>query len=343
MIPTIPPVGSRPAGKAPPRVRARLARILAVLIAIPLALLALGAVYQAVKTEAGRRAYPAPGQLVDVGGYRLHIYCEGQGSPVVILDSANQGTVSNWAWIQPELARRTRVCAYDRAGEGWSEPSPQPQDSRQNADALHALLSKAGVAPPYVLVGHSFGGLYTRMFAEAYASEVAGLVFVEGTHPDVLRAQGLPDTMPNAPSQGMIDAAPVVSRLGLLRLMNFPPTDMDLPERQRSELAARLASPAWADQIKRQYHLFPTLLAQVRALYAAGSLGDRPLAVVLGSQGDGGVAALQPLFEQQAALSTRGRIYMIEGANHVSLVDRQEFADRTRGAILEVVAAARGE
>ena len=125
--------------------------------------------------------------------------------------------------------------------------------------------------------------------------------------------------------------------------MNFPQTDPDLPERQRRELAARLASPAWADQIKRQYHLFPALLAQIRPLYRAGSLGDRPVAVVLGTEGDGGIGALQPLFQQQAALSTRGKIYTVEGATHVSLVDRQEHADRTRGAIIDVVAAAKGE
>jgi pimeloyl-ACP methyl ester carboxylesterase len=233
------------------------------------------------------------------------------------------------------------VCAYDRAGLGWSDLSPSPQDTEQNTLALHTLLSSANVPPPYVLVGHSLGGLYTRRFAEMFPGEVAGMAFIEGTHPDALRAQGLPDVMPNAPDAGMIDSAPLVSRLGVLRLLDFPPTDPDLPERQRKELKAYLASTKWAEAIKRQYHLFPELLAQVRPLYEAGSLGDIPVAVVLGGQGDGGNNALRELFEQQAALSTNGATYRIEDATHISLVDRQEHADQTRAAILSVVEAAR--
>jgi pimeloyl-ACP methyl ester carboxylesterase len=343
MIPATQPAGPPVAQKSSPPARVWLIRVVAVLISVPLLLAAIGAGYQAVATAAAERAYPPPGLLVDAGGYRLHLYCKGQGSPTVILDAANQGTVSNWVWIQSGLSGMTRVCAYDRAGEGWSDSAPQALDTRQNAQALHTLLANAGITPPYVLVGHSFGGLYTRTYADSYPSDVAGLVFIEGTHPDVLRAQGLPDVMPNAPSQGMIDAAPAVSRLGLLRLMKFPQTDPDLPERQRNELAARLASPAWADQIKRQYHLFPTLLAQVRPLYAAGSLGDRPVAVVLGSHGDGGVEALQALFRQQAILSSRGKIYTVDGASHISLVDREAHATQTAAAIADIVTAVRGQ
>lgn len=343
MLPATQPAGPPVARKSHPPARVWFIRVLAVIVSVPLILAAIGAAYQAIATAAAARAYPPPGQLIDVGGYRLHLYCQGQGSPAVILDSANQGTVSNWVWIQSRLSGMTRVCAYDRAGEGWSDAAPQPQDAQQSARALHTLLANARITPPYVLVGHSFGGLYTRTYADTYPSDVAGLVFIEGTHPDALRAQGLPDVMPNAPAQGMIDAAPVVSRLGLLRLMNFPSTDPDLPERQRNELAARLASPAWAAQIKRQYHLFPALLAQVRPLYSPGSLGDRPLAVVLGSQGDGGTGALQALFRQQAALSSKGQVYTIDGATHASLVDRQDHAAQTEAAIADVVTATRGE
>ena len=112
------------------------------------------------------------------------------------------------------------------------------------------------------------------------------------------------------------------------------------PVRCRVE-AAYLASTKWVELIKRQYHLFPTLLAQVRQLYSAGSLGDRPLAVVLGSDGDGGLKEWQTLFEQQAMLSTNGTIRVVEGANHVSLADRQEHALQTSAIILQVVEAAR--
>jgi pimeloyl-ACP methyl ester carboxylesterase len=283
----------------------------------------LGATYQAAAGKADEKRYPPPGQLVDVGGYRMHIHCMGEGSPTVILEAANMGTVSNWAWIQPEIARTTRACAYDRADLGWSDLSPTPSDTRQNAEALHMLLEKAGESGPFVLAGHSFGGLYIRMYAEMYPEDVAGLVFIEGTLPDGLKQLGKPDIMPNTPDAGMIDATRYISRLGILRLMGFPSTDPDLPEPQRSELKAYLASNKVAESIKRQYHLFPTLLAHVRPLYGTGSMGDRPVAVILGSEGDGGIPDWGELFTQQAQLSTNHLLLTVEGADHISLVDRQ--------------------
>jgi pimeloyl-ACP methyl ester carboxylesterase len=316
-------------------------RVLLGLLLLICGLALAGAIYQALATASDRRTYPPPGQLIDVGGYKLHIHCLGAGSPTVILDAANSGTVSNWAWIQPQIAKATRVCAYDRAGLGWSDLSPEPQDTRQNAEALHTLLRNADVPGPYVLVGHSFGGLYVRMFAERFPDEVVGLVLIEGTLPDGLQRLGKPDVMPNAPDEGIIDLMPLISQLGLVRLRGFPPSDADLPERQFSELQAYLASTKWAELIKRQYHLFPTLLAQVRPLFGAGSLGDRPLAVVLGSDGDGGLKEWQDLFGQQAMLSTNSTLRVVDGANHLSLVDRREHALQTSAIILQVVEAAR--
>ena len=134
---------------------------------------------------------------------------------------------------------------------------------------------------------------------------------------------------------------PFIGRLGLLRLMGFPATDPDLPEPQRSELQAYLASTKLAESLKRQYHLFPTLLAQVRPLYGAGSLGDMPLAVVLGSEGDGAIPEWQDLFVQQAELSTNHLLSTVNGGNHASLVDRREHALQTSGVILKIIEAAR--
>ena len=308
-------------------------RIVLGLIGLIIVLGLLGMTYQAAATNSDQNKFPPPGQCVDIGGYKLHMYCLGAGSPTVILDSANMGTVSNWAWIQPEVGKATRVCAYDRADLGWSDLSPQPNDTRQNAEALHTLLNNADISGPYILVGHSFGGLYVRMFAEMYPDEIAGMVFIEGTLPNGLKTLGKPDVMPNAPDASMIDGTPFISRLGVLRLMGFPATDPDLPEPQRSELQAFLSSTKWAELIKRQYHLFPTLLAQVRPLYGEGSLGNIPLAVVLGSEGDGGIPEWRDLFAQQAALSTNHTIVIIEGATHASLVDRREHALQTSAMI----------
>jgi pimeloyl-ACP methyl ester carboxylesterase len=318
-----------------------LKRIVMRLIIIIIVLALAGIIYQTAATESDQRKYPPPGALVNVGGYKMHIYCMGEGSPTVLLEAANMGTVSNWAWIQPEVAKATRVCAYDRADSGWSDLSPEPSDTKQNTQALHILLSNANVPGPYVLVGHSFGGLYVRMYAEMYPEDVGGMVFIEGTLPDGLKALGKPDVMPNAPDADMMDATPFISKLGILRLVSFPSTDPNLPEPQRSELKAYLSSTKLAESLKRQYHLFPTLLAQVRPLYNADSLGDIPVAVVLGSDGDGGIEEWQNLFAGQAALSTNNILVTVDAANHVSLVHRREHATQTSAFILEVVEAVR--
>jgi pimeloyl-ACP methyl ester carboxylesterase len=322
------------------RVLRWLLRGLLVVLIIVVGLVVMGALYQTLATARDARRYPPPGRLIDVGGYKLHLLCEGTGSPTVVLDAANQGTVSNWIWIQSELAAGTG--SAPTTGQGWgSDLAPETQDATANAEALHVLLERAGESPPYVLVGHSLGGLYARMFAELYMEEVAGLVLIEGTHPNTFKTLGQPDVMPNSPDEGMMDAGPAVSRLGLLRLMGFPPTDPDLPEPQRSELQAYLASTKWAELIKRQYHLFPELLAELRPLYGAHSLGSIPVGIVLSGNGDGGNPALAGLFAEQAALSDVHQTTRIEDATHISLVDREEHAAQSAAAIQAVVDQAR--
>ena len=146
----------------------RFAYSIAALIIVPPA---TGAVYQQILLGNERRAHPMPGELVDVGGHKMHIYCAGQGSPPVILDSGQGDSYISWRKVQPEIAKFVSVCSYDRAGLGYSEPSPRPSTSRVFAEELHELLNAAGVAPPYILVGHSFGGFNVRLFASHYRSE----------------------------------------------------------------------------------------------------------------------------------------------------------------------------
>ncbi len=118
-------------------------RIRMPLLGLVVALLALavaGAIYQASATNLAERAHPPPGEMVDVGGYSLHIHCLGQGSPTVVLDAGSGGFSAQWVWVQQEVSGTTRVCAYDRAGMGWSETGPEPRDAKQISSELHALL-----------------------------------------------------------------------------------------------------------------------------------------------------------------------------------------------------------
>jgi pimeloyl-ACP methyl ester carboxylesterase len=160
-------------------------RVFAGMVGLVLFLLLAGVVFQFVMTRIDVRRYPAPGELVDVGGYGLHLYCTGKpGAPVVVMDSGLGGTVLDWQLVQPEVATFARVCTYDRAGMGWSEAGSQPRTGRQISKELHTLLGNAGVRGPYVLVGHSFGGTNMQVYASQYPDEVAGMVLVDSALED---------------------------------------------------------------------------------------------------------------------------------------------------------------
>lgn len=125
-----------------------------------------------------------PGRLVDAGGFRLHLHCTGTGTPSVVLEAALGGSSISWSLVQPSVARLTCVCSYDRAGFGWSDAGPMPRTAGRVADELRVVLERGGVPPPYVLVGHSFGGFVMRIFAARHPSDVAGLVLVDPAHPE---------------------------------------------------------------------------------------------------------------------------------------------------------------
>jgi pimeloyl-ACP methyl ester carboxylesterase len=161
-------------------------RVIAGMVGLVLVLLLAGAVFQFVMTRIDARRYPAPGEMVEAGGYSLHLYCTGREAeaPTVVMDSGLGGTVLDWQLVQQELANSTRVCTYDRAGMGWSDPGAQPRTSQQIAGELHMLLGNGGVEVPYVLVGHSFGGTNMQVYASQYPDEVAGMVLVDSALED---------------------------------------------------------------------------------------------------------------------------------------------------------------
>ncbi len=126
-----------------------------------------------------RKQYPPFGELIDIGGYRLHMHVEGTGAPTVVLDAGAGGIGLSWELVRPAIAKVTRVVVYDRAGLGWSDPSPYPRDAHTMAQELHAMLTISRIPGPYILVGHSLGGPVARQFAAKYPDEVAGLVMVD--------------------------------------------------------------------------------------------------------------------------------------------------------------------
>jgi pimeloyl-ACP methyl ester carboxylesterase len=268
----------------------------------------------------------------------MHIYCTGEGSPTVILDALFPGTVSNWAWVQPEIAKTTHVCAYDQAGLGWSDSGPKPRDAKQRARELHALLTRAGIPGPYVLVGHSLGGLSVRMFADQYPNDVAGMALIEASDPDAWKRLGKPEGV--GADRKQLAVAPFLGQLGLLRsgLIPSPPPDPDLPPQQRRELQAYFDSVKYLETLRAVDASFSVALDQVRS---AAGLGSKPLIVVLASNGDGSVEALRDLFTRQAALSTNSLTRVINGATHAGLADNRTSALQTGAAILQVVRAVR--
>jgi len=165
------------------QLRGRAARWLLYPVLAVLMVACVGGGYQTVRAYLDARAYPVPGQLVDVGGHRLHLHCTGTGSPTVVLEPGLGGASSDFGWVAPAVAADSRVCVYDRAGRGWSDAVGGPLDAVRIAADRHTLLDRAEAPGSYVLAGHSFGGLYVQTFAANYPDQVAGLVLLDSTAP----------------------------------------------------------------------------------------------------------------------------------------------------------------
>lgn len=208
-----------------------------------------------------------PGQRFDVGGYKLHINCEGKGTPVIILDAGVGGFSLEWETVQKSLAGHTRVCAYDRAGYGWSDMGPLPRTVKRVGNELHELLHEAQLKPPFILVGHSFGGYTAQYYARTWGDEVAGLVLVDSSHPEQV------ERLPKNDRTRYINV-PRNRSAYIIRQVQVHP---NYPE-GRDVLALRLIQ-TWktALTIREEMENFPISARQVRE---AGRLRDMPLVVL---------------------------------------------------------------
>jgi pimeloyl-ACP methyl ester carboxylesterase len=320
------------------RLRSRTGRWLLYPVIAVLGLAAIGGGYQTVREATDARAYPMPGRLIDVGGHRLHLNCTGSGSPTVVLEPGGGEMSANLGWITPAVARNTRVCVYDRAGRGWSEPASTPQDGLQIATDLHTLLHRGGVPGPYVLAGHSFGGLYVLTFAARYPDEVAGLVLVDSTAPKTAAtiATASPGATGSYDALGRVSAlASISAPLGLARLYGQLATG-DLPPRSAGEVRASIAT---ASNLRSTIDEYVQASSSVHQAAALTDFGAKPLVVL--TAGTGHDAAEIAVQNRLATLSTNSAHRTIAGASHEGLVGEKKYAAATAQAILDVVTSVR--
>jgi pimeloyl-ACP methyl ester carboxylesterase len=296
------------------------------------ALCACGGAYQSIRESLDRRTFAAPGQLVDVGGYRLHLHCTGAGDPTVILESGLGETTAYWGWISPAIAHDTRVCTYDRAGRGWSDPAPTPQDGVAVATDLHVLLERGHVNGPFVLVGHSSGAQYVRIFAGRYPEQVAGMVLLDGQPAEAF--EGLP-SYPAIYSvfRRVFPLFPSLARLGVARLAYR--AEVGLPAQARETQRLNHVPARFYRSLSDELLELPTSLEQARTFQ---SLGDRPLVVVTAAQD--AMAGWLPLQDQMATLSTNSS-HRVVPFEHAALITDEGPARTSSQAILDVVRAVR--
>lgn len=313
--------------------------ILLLLLAIPFLVAIGGAAYQIISTKRDTASHPAPGLMIDVGGHRLHLICQGHGTPIVIMDAGLGDSWLTWSKTQPEIATRTQVCSYDRAGFGYSEPGPYPRDSRQIVAELHALLHTANLAPPYVLVGHSFGGYNTRLYASTYPSEVVGLVLVDASHEDQTRL--FPKGLTALTTQWLSSMRWQARRaaLGLERARGIPAYDAPSVPAAMADVAAPIGYRTdWYRTTLGEFESFASLSAdEVRDTRRPL---DFPLVVVTGSstmakdlvasgltQADADSAARVWRFLQndEATLSSRSQHVIADKSSHYVNMDQPEL------------------
>lgn len=311
-----------------------------------------------IKTELATR-YPPPGRMVDVGGYRLHINCQGSdpryGTPTVAMEAAEFSL--SWALVQPEVAKFASVCTYDRAGLGWSERSPKPRTAGNIVKELHSLLERAEVEPPYVLVGHSKGGLFVRLYAHEYPDQVAGMVLVDAAHEE--QEARFPKAIARRNQRGRKQMAWVLGLMARLNSIGILAPILkrysgqllsSIPEVVRELGLAVVLSDKFLKTVAAETIAVEENYAAVRAAHIT-TLGEMPLIVLTAPEQftalEGRVPAqdleylrnvVSELQVELSALSPNGKQVMVKGSGHHIQVDRPQVVI---DAIREVVEAVR--
>jgi pimeloyl-ACP methyl ester carboxylesterase len=306
----------------------------------------VGAVYERIGEWRDRDRFPIVGQRVDIGGRYLNIFCTGQGGPTVVFESGSGSPGFGWISVQREVSKFTKACWYDRAGYGWSDPGPYPRDSVAISHDLHRLLRTAGIAGPYVLVGHSLGGFHIRVYNGLYPAEVVGAVLVDSSYENetIYIPTHTVMSLPPAIFRLTVWMAQISYRVGLARLLTETPKMRELPKgfTPQDWIAAHaFEARRVAESAKEIY-----VECKEEAM-AAGGFGDKPLAVLTAARpspvGTSPVEERRILAEQAiwveiqadlTRLSTRGRQVVVPDARHAIHYDRP---DVVIGAVREMV------
>ena len=329
------------------------------LLLVAIGLACAGAAYQVIGTWRDADHFHQQGHSVQAGSVKLNIDCYGQGNPIVILESGLTVPALGWMKVQPEVAKFTRVCSYDRAGYGWSDPGPEPRTMSEISKELKVVLDAAGEKGPFVLVGHSLGGFIVRVFTHLYPGEVAGVVLVDASHededdrinallPEALKMQEKKKDEWDAKVNRVM--TPIRVYLGLQRLelaMGWSGSS-HLSKEQRQELSYLRQQSKARKAIVSESAAWPHGVAEVRS---AGGFGDRPLIVLtagkpydpdplltkeqMDRQSDMWIHDLQA---QEARLSTHGRQIVVPDSSHMIPYERP---DTIISAIHEVCSTVR--
>jgi pimeloyl-ACP methyl ester carboxylesterase len=312
--------------------------LIILLVGIPVA----GMIYQVAAEASDRQSYPPPGEIVNVDGHNMHLHCTGERGPTLILEAGAFSFSSEWYWVQQQMSETNRVCSYDRAANGWSEPVTGLRDGVTLMRELHSLLAAADIPGPYVLAGHSLGGPLIRIYTQQYPNEVLGLVLVDSAVPYAWsEVSGFEQW--KAQNESAYVLLTVLQRVGAARIIiqrefqgyNYPPEIVN-------QLTAFKATAQGVDTWDAEFRLAQWELGQ--QAQAAEELGELPVIVMWASYPDVTApderAYLESVWASLPEFSSNSRVLMVEGSNHGSIIGNEQYAQQVTDAILDVIDAA---
>lgn len=288
-------------------------------VALVAVLAGVGYLYQTTSERRDLREHPAPGRLVDIGGHSLHLHCVGTGQPTVILEAGLGNDTNHWTFVQSDAAELTRVCTYDRAGLGWSDAGPRPRTATRVVEDLALLLHRADVPGPYVLVGHSNGGPYARLFAAAYPDRVAGLVLVDPNPGAAGGCEELPAGMRT--TYGTLVALAPVGVPRLLMDALFPLTASPLPSAEREAHRVLRVRTGAVRALWSERQSTCSMLEAVRNVEHAA---DLPIIVLSAERGSPGGGHLTDLHREMAGGLNALEFTVVEESGHWIHLDRPD-------------------